>query len=80
MSAPVSVMVVADRRANAFGVFNSIYGVAWFVGSTAMGLLYGVSIIALVILSVIAQLAAAAVLFTSRNQLGSGARIATLEP
>jgi len=80
MSAPVSVMVAADRRAGAFGVFNSIYGVAWFVGSAAMGLLYGVSVVALVILSVIAQLAAAAVLFTSRNQLGSGARMAKLEP
>jgi len=69
MSAPISIMVHADRRANAFGVFNSIYGVAWFFGSTAMGLLYGYSILGLVIFSVVAQLAAAAILFSARAQV-----------
>ena len=69
MSAPISVMVHADKRANAFGIFNSIYGVAWFAGSTAMGLLYGYSILALVLLSVLAQLSAAAVLFSTRGRL-----------
>jgi hypothetical protein len=69
MSAPISVMVHADKRANAFGIFNSIYGVAWFAGSTAMGLLYGYSILALVLLSVLAQLSAAAVLFSTRGRV-----------
>jgi MFS transporter len=69
MSAPISVMVQADRRANAFGVFNFIYGVAWFVGSAAMGLLYSYSILALVVFSVVAQLAAATVLFSTRSQV-----------
>jgi Major Facilitator Superfamily len=58
MSAPVAAMVHRDRRAYAFGVFNSIYGVAWFAGSAAMGLLYGFSLTALVVFSVAAQLAA----------------------
>jgi MFS transporter len=69
MSAPISVMVHADKRANAFGIFNSIYGVAGFAGSTAMGLLYGYSILALVLLSVLAQLSAAAVLFSTRGRV-----------
>lgn len=69
MSAPVSAMVHAENRAYAFGLFNSLYGVAWFAGSAVMGLLYSYSILALVIVSVIAQLAAAAVLFSSRKQV-----------
>lgn len=69
MSAPISVMVHADRRAGAFGIFNSLYGIAWFLGSAVMGLLYGYSIAGLVILSVLAQVAAATVLFMSRRAI-----------
>jgi MFS family permease len=69
MSAPISILVHADRRANAFGVFNALYGAAWFIGSVAMGALYGFSIPALVIFSVLAQLAAVAVLFSTRNRI-----------
>lgn len=69
MSAPISVMVHPDKRANAFGVFNALYGVAWFVGSAAMGVLYGYSIGALVALSVVAQLAAVLVLFSTRKRI-----------
>jgi predicted MFS family arabinose efflux permease len=50
--------VSAERKATGFGVFDSWFGVAWFAGSVAMGYLYGVSLGALVALSVIAQLAA----------------------
>jgi MFS family permease len=54
--------VVADltpkhRRASAFGVFNTGYGIFWFAGSALIGLLYGWSLLAVVILSVAAQLA-----------------------
>ncbi len=57
MSAPVAVTVSADRRAFAYGVFNACYGLFWFAGSALMGLLYDVSIPALVAFSVIIQLA-----------------------
>jgi MFS family permease len=46
------------RRSTAFGVFDTGFGFAWFFGSTAMGLLYGVSIPALAVFSVAVQLAA----------------------
>lgn len=65
MSAPIAAMVHSQRRAYAFGVFNSIYGVAWFVGSVAMGLLYGFSLTALVAFSVLAQLASVPVLLST---------------
>jgi len=28
-----------NKRGTAFGAFNGVYGVAWFLGSAAMGLL-----------------------------------------
>jgi predicted MFS family arabinose efflux permease len=45
-----------DVRATGFGVFDAGFGLAWFVGSWVMGILYGKSILALVIFSVALQL------------------------
>jgi MFS family permease len=58
MSAAVAHMVPAHGRARAFGIFTAIFGVAWFLGSVALGALYDVSRIALVAVSVLPQLAA----------------------
>jgi MFS family permease len=58
MSAAVAKMVPAHARARAFGIFTAIFGVAWFLGSTALGTLYDVSRAWLVVLSVAPQLAA----------------------
>jgi predicted MFS family arabinose efflux permease len=58
MNAAVARMVPEHARARAYGVFTAIYGIAWFVGSAAMGLLYDVSLTALVVLAVAAELAA----------------------
>jgi predicted MFS family arabinose efflux permease len=46
--AAVAPMVSAERRASAFGLFTAGYGVAWFAGSAAIGVLYDVSLIATV--------------------------------
>jgi predicted MFS family arabinose efflux permease len=58
MSAAVSTMVPAHARGRAIGLFTAIFGVAWFLGSAALGALYDVSLIWLVIVSVLPQLAA----------------------
>ena len=58
MSAAVADMIPAGRRAGAYGVFNSLFGVAWFVGSAVLGGLYDRSIMALVVVATAAQLAA----------------------
>ena len=50
-------LVPPDRRASAYGIFDGIFGVAWFAGSAAMGLLYTVAPVDLVIASVVLQLA-----------------------
>jgi MFS family permease len=69
MSAPVSIMIPAERRANALGIFNAIYGSSWFVGSSLLGFLYGLSVPALVAFSIAAEIAAVLVLIIMRGPL-----------
>jgi hypothetical protein len=56
--AAVATMVPANRRATAYGVFTGSYGVFWFLGSAAIGILYERSINAVIAFSVVAELAA----------------------
>jgi MFS family permease len=57
MRAAIANMISADKRASAYGVFNAGFGLFWFIGSALMGLLYDVSIPALIVFSVAVQLA-----------------------
>lgn len=50
-------MIAVERRASAFGLFTAGYGLAWFLGSIAIGALYNLSIPAVVTFCVILQLA-----------------------
>jgi MFS family permease len=56
--AAVATMVPRGRRPSAYGLFTAGYGVAWFIGSAIMGILYDVSVTAVVIFCVALQLAA----------------------
>jgi len=67
LKALLSPIVEANRRGTAFGVFDTGFGIAWFVGSATMGLLYDRSIAALVVFSVVTQLAALPVLLLARR-------------
>ena len=59
LKAAVGDRVPEDRRARAFGLFHTIFGAAWFVGSAAIGALYEVwGALPLVIFSVVVQTAA----------------------
>lgn len=58
LKAVVTSMVPKDCRATGYGVFECSFGVFWFLGSWIMGVLYDVSIPAMVAMSVAAQLAA----------------------
>jgi MFS family permease len=69
--AAVATMVPPERRGTAYGVFNSVYGVAWFAGSALMGLLYDRSVASLVMFSMLSQLAAVPVLWVARDALRS---------
>lgn len=56
MRAAIAELVPAERRGSAYGIFNMGYGLFWFLGSALMGILYDVSIGALVAFSVAVQL------------------------
>jgi MFS-type transporter involved in bile tolerance (Atg22 family) len=49
-------VVPADKRSTAFGLFDSGFGIAWFLGSWLMGILYSRSLSALILFSVVLQL------------------------
>jgi MFS family permease len=55
--AAVAGMVAREKRSTAYGVFNAVYGVAWFLGSALMGILYDVSLAAVAVFAVLMQLA-----------------------
>lgn len=57
MRAAIADMVSQDKRGSAYGVFNAGYGLFWFLGSALMGVFYDISIPALIIFSVVTQLA-----------------------
>ena len=56
--AAVATMVPAQRRPSAYGLFTAAYGVFWFLGSALIGFLYDRSIPAVIVFSVVAELAA----------------------
>ncbi|MFB9835283.1 MFS transporter [Actinoallomurus acaciae] len=62
LRAAVADLVPATRRGAAYGVFTAVYGLAWLVGSTLIGALYGHSIAAVALFTLATQ-AAALVLF-----------------
>jgi len=63
MRAAIADMVPATKRGLAFGIFNSIYGLSWFIGSSIMGFLYEVSILHLVFFSVALELLSFPILY-----------------
>jgi MFS family permease len=67
MRAAVSAMTPPDKRASAYGVFNAVYGVTWFLGSVLLGLAYDRSIVALVAISLVLQLAAIPLFLAARR-------------
>jgi MFS family permease len=72
----IAQVVSMNKRGSAFGAFNGIFGVAWFIGSVVMGILYDHSIPALVTFGVVAQIAAAAMFLWLRAPLHHAAEMA----
>lgn len=61
-------VIPTQRRSTAFGLFDTGFGVAWFLGSAAMGLLYDKSVVAVALFSMIFQLAAIPIIFIANRQ------------
>jgi MFS family permease len=68
LKAILTGVVSSDRRSTAFGVFDTGFGIAWFLGSATMGFLYEKSIAALIVFSVLSQLAALPALLVANKQ------------
>ncbi|HUW39372.1 MAG TPA: MFS transporter [Rectinemataceae bacterium] len=69
LKAAVAMMVRKERRGTAIGVFNAGFGAFWFLGSWAMGFLYDKSLVALVVFSLVAQLASLPFFFAAKRAL-----------
>jgi MFS family permease len=61
-------VIPSQKRSTAFGLFDTGFGVAWFLGSAAMGLLYDKSIVAVALFSMLLQLAAIPIIFIANRQ------------
>ena len=70
--AAVAPMVSPNRRASAYGLFTGAYGIAWFLGSAAIGALFSVSLGVVVAFAVLAELAAIPlILIVRRHSAGA---------
>lgn len=67
----IAQVVSMNKRGSAFGAFNGVYGVMWFLGSLVMGALYSHSLGALVAFGVATQAAGAAMFLGLRARLAA---------
>jgi len=67
LRAAIPQMVPPERRATAYGVFHTAFGVSWFAGSAAMGSLYDLSLAGVIGLSTALQVGAACILVGMRS-------------
>ena len=76
LKAVIADVVPSAKRATAFGIFDTVYGVAWFAGSAYMGYLYDTSIEGLIRFSVTLQFFAVIILFLfiTKYKPGKGMR------
>jgi MFS family permease len=68
MRAILADMVPYCRRGSAFGYYNAVFGIAWFMGSLAIGMLYGISLGSMIWLSICLQLASVPILFFVKKE------------
>jgi MFS family permease len=71
--AAVAAMVPPERRPSAYGLFAAAYGISWFVGSAAIGVLYDISVRAAVTFCVVAGLASLPFFFAVRRRMAAPA-------
>jgi predicted MFS family arabinose efflux permease len=68
LQAMLTAVIPPHKRSTAFGLFDTGYGIAWFLGSAVMGLLYDRSILAVALFSVVLQLAALPIFFVANRR------------
>ena len=68
LKAMLTGVISAAQRSTGFGLFYTIFGVGWFAGSAAMGVLYDRSLITLIGFSISCQLAALPIFFWGNHR------------
>jgi MFS family permease len=68
LKAAVTSMVPKASRATGYGVFECSFGIFWFLGSWLLGVLYDVSVPAMIAVSVVTQAAAIPLYYASSKQ------------
>jgi len=68
MKSAIADITPMKKRGTGYGVFNTAYGLAVFIGASAMGFLYDVSLTWVIALSVAVELVAFAVFFFLRKE------------
>jgi predicted MFS family arabinose efflux permease len=68
LQAMLTGVIPPQKRSTAFGLFDTGYGIAWFLGSAVMGLLYERSVVAVPLFSVSLQLAALPFFFIANKK------------
>ena len=68
LKAVITDIVPADKKSTAFGVFDTGFGIFWFLGSAFMGFLYDRSIPALILFSFLLQIGALPIFLFAKKQ------------
>jgi MFS family permease len=74
LRAGIAQVVSMNKRGSAFGYFNGVWGVMWFLGTAAMSAMYDYSLVALVTFGVVAQFASAILFLRLRGKLAAARR------
>lgn len=75
--AVVADIVPTRKRGTGFGLFNACFGIAWFIGSVIMGILYDFSLPALIVSSICCQIGALPFLIQVHKRISRPTNIAT---
>lgn len=67
--AAIADLIPTERRAFAYGIFNTIYGAAWFLSGVVVGVLYDISIVWIFAYVVMMEIAALLVFIFVRKKL-----------
>lgn len=70
MRSAIADLTPLKKRGTGYGIFNTSYGLAVFIGSFLMGLLYDHSIAALITLAVAIELSAVCMFFLIKREVG----------
>jgi MFS family permease len=68
MRAAIADIVPIERRGAAYGIFNTIYGASWFIGSVLIGFLYEISINFIFLFVVLTQIISVFVFFMLKRE------------